>query len=352
MPVPRGGRALHKPKRSSYTDSDGQSMKLATLRDGSLDGKLMVVSRDLKLAAMATDIVPSLREAVEQWAAVLPALGERADALEAGRAAAAFAFDARKVDAPLPRAPQWLDSSSFLSHGRRMVKAFKLSNASLEVNHPLMYQGTSDAFLGAQEDMVLPSEDHGIDIEAEVGVITDFVPMNTGSVDAIAKILLIVLLDDVSLRRLLFGEMSLGFGMIQSKPTCVFSPVAVTPDELGDSWRDGRVHTRMKVALNGKEIGNLDCGEMSFSFGEIIAHACRTRTLAAGTIIGSGTISNHDASAGVACIAERRALETLEHGAAQTEFLRFGDRVRIEMQDGEGMSVFGAIDHSFVPLKP
>ena len=312
----------------------------------------MVVSRDLKRAVMGTDIVPSMREAVEQWAAVLPALRERSLALEAGRAGRAFAFDAGKVAAPLPRAPQWLDSSSFLSHGRRMVKAFKLSTASLEVNHPLMYQGTSDSFLGAREDMVLPSEDHGIDIEAEIGVITDFVPMNTKSPDAIAKVLLIVLLDDVSLRRLLFGEMSLGFGMIQSKPTCVFSPVAVTPDELGDSWRDGRVHRRMKVALNGREIGNLNCGEMNFSFGDLIAHACRTRTLAAGTIVGSGTISNHDASAGVACLAERRALETLENGAAKTEFLRFGDRVRIEMQEEGGSSVFGAIDHSFIPLEP
>jgi fumarylacetoacetate (FAA) hydrolase len=327
-------------------------MKLATLRDGSLDGKLMVVSRDLKRAVMGTDIVPSLRDAVEQWADVFPALGERALALETGRASNAFAFDAGKVAAPLPRAPQWLDSSSFLSHGRRMVKAFKLSTASLEVNHPLIYQGTSDSFLGAQEDMVLPGEEHGIDMEAELGVITDFVPMNTASADASSKVLLLVLLDDVSLRRLLFGEMSLGFGMVQSKPTTVFSPVAVTPDELGDSWRDSRVHLRMKVALNGREIGNLDCGEMNFSFGDLIAHACRTRTLAAGTIIGSGTISNHDVSAGVACLAERRALETLEHGIATTEFLRFGDRVRIEMLDEGGNSVFGAIDHSFIPLKP
>src|SRR5882672_563930 len=172
-------------------------MKLATLRDGSLDGKLMVVSRDLKYAVMVTDIVPSLREAVERWAAVLPALREQALALEAGRAGNAFTFDAGKVAAPLPRAPQWLDSSSFKSHGQRMVKAFKLSTSSLEVDHPLMYQGASDAFLGAQEDMVLPSEEHGIDIEAEIGIITDFVPMSIRSTDAIAKVLLIVLLDDV-----------------------------------------------------------------------------------------------------------------------------------------------------------
>jgi len=327
-------------------------MKLATLRDSSLDGKLMLVSRDLKQAVMAADIISSLREALEQWAAVSPALRERALRLEEGRVGSSFAFDAGKAAAPLPRAPQWLDSSSFLSHGQRMVKAFKLSNASLEVKHPLMYQGASDSFLGAQENMVLPSEDHGIDIEAEVGVITDFVAMGTESAEAVAKVLLLVLLDDVSLRRLLFGEMSLGFGMVQSKPTCVFSPVAVTPDELGDLWRDGRVYGRMKVALNGQEIGNLDCGEMHYSFGEIIAHACRTRSLATGTILGSGTISNHDASRGVACLAEKRALETLEYGEPRTEFLRFGDRVRIEMLDGGGSSVFGAIDHGFVPLKP
>ena len=325
-------------------------MKLATLKDGSPDGKLMIVSRDLKRAVMVTDIVPSLREAVERWAAVLPALQEKARALEAGRAGNAFAFDACKVAAPLPRAPQWLDSSSYKSHGRRMVKAFNLSTASLEVDHPLMYQGASDSFLGARDDMVLPSEDHGIDIEAELGVITDFVPMNTKSADALAKVLLIVLLDDVSLRRLLFGEMSLGFGMIQSKPTCVFSQVAVTPDELGEAWRDGRVHLPMIVEVNGRGIGYLDCGEMGFSFGEIISHACRTRTLAAGTIIGSGTISNHDESAGSACLAERRALEILEHGAAQTDFLHFGDRVRIEVKNGDGASVFGAIDHGFTKL--
>jgi fumarylacetoacetate (FAA) hydrolase len=328
-------------------------MKLATLMDASPDGKLIVVSRDLSRALSAADIAPCLREALEQWPKSAPLLQQRSRLLESGEASGAFAFDPAQVAAPLPRAPQWLDGSAFLSHGKRMVSAFKLSTASLEVTHPLMYQGASDAFLGAQAPMPLPSEEHGIDIEAEVGVITDAVPMGVTSAQAADHLRLIVLLDDVSLRRLLFAEMTLGFGMIQSKPTCVFSPVAVTPDELGDAWRDGRMYLRMKVAINGKSLGDLATGEMGFSFYDLIAHAARTRVLAAGTIIGSGTVSNQDVSAsGTACIAERRALETIETGSAITGWLRFSDRVRIEVLDGQGPSVFGAIDHTFIPLTP
>jgi fumarylacetoacetate (FAA) hydrolase len=324
-------------------------MKLASLKNNSVDGRLVVVSRDLGRSVPADDIAPSLRVALEQWPAVLPFLQARAQLLEAGKADNAFPFDAAAVTAPLPRAPQWLDGSAFPSHGERMVHAFNLSNVSLEVDRPLMYQGASDAFLGAEEPMPLPSEEHGIDIEGELGAITDAVPMGIGSARALEHVRLLVMLNDVSLRRLLFGEVTLGFGFIQAKPTCVFSPVAITPDELGGAWKDGRVHLRMEVSINGKRLGNLATDPMKYSFAELIAHAARTRVLSAGTIIGSGTVSNEDVSAGTSCLAERRALEMLEHGSAITDWLHYHDRVRIEVFDAENRTVFGAIDHTFVP---
>jgi fumarylacetoacetate (FAA) hydrolase len=323
-------------------------MKLATLNDGSPDGSLIVVSRDLSRAVSATDIASSLREALESWSEVSPRLESRSQILESGNPADAFPFDPAMATAPLPRAPQFLDGSAFLSHGQRMVRAFKLSTASLEVKHPLMYQGASDAFLGACAAMPLPSEEHGIDIEAEIGIITDSVPMGVTSEEAGDHVRLLALFDDVSLRRLLFDEMTLGFGMIQSKPTCVFSPVAVTPDELGSTWKDGRVHLQMRVTINDTQLGDLATNEMGYSFYDLIAHAARTRVLSPGTIIGSGTVSNEDASRGTGCIAERRALETLEQGSATTEWLCFGDRVRIEVFDHSGHTVFGAIDHTFI----
>jgi fumarylacetoacetate (FAA) hydrolase len=324
-------------------------VKLATLKGGGPDGTLAVASRDLSRAATATDIASCLRAALEGWPECAPRLQERSDKLESGELAGS-PFDPSQAAAPLPRAPQWLDASAFLSHGRRMVRAFNLSTASLEVKHPLMYQGASDAFLGAREAMPLPSEEHGIDIEAEIAIITDAVPMGVTSEQAARHVRLLVLVDDVSLRGLLFQEMTLGFGMIQSKPTCVFSPVAVTPDEIGDSWREGRVHLRMKVAVNATLLGDLPTSEMGFSFYDLMVHAAKTRVLSAGTIIGSGTVSSEDTAAGTACIAERRALEVLEHGSARTSWLRFGDRVRIEALDGVGHTVFGAIEHTFVPL--
>ncbi len=324
-------------------------MKLATLHNKTLDGKLAVVSRDLSRAVGASAIAPNLRTALESWNESEPRLKELAAQLEAGRAPGSFPFDPAAAAAPLPRAPQFLDGSAFLSHGKRMVQAFKLSTASIEIKHPLMYQGASDAFLGAHAAMPVPSEELGIDIEAEIGAITGAVPMGVTSARAASCVRLLVLFDDVSLRRLLFGEITLGFGMIQAKPTCVFSPVAITPDELGDGWRDGRVHLRMNVSVNGKSLGNLATGQMGFSFYDLIAHAARTRTLGAGTIIGSGTVSNEDTSAGTACIAERRALEILEYGEPKTDWLRFNDRVRIEVLDGENRSPFGAIDHTFIP---
>lgn len=323
-------------------------MKLATLIDGSLDGSLHVVSRNLLRAVPATAIVPSLRVALEQWEACESQLAALAASLEAGTAEGAFAFDPAAAAAPLPRAPQFLDGSVFLSHGQRMVRAFKLSTASLEIDQPLMYQGASDAFLGAHAAMPLPSEAHGIDIEAELAVLTGAVPMGVTGIEAERYIRLVTIFDDVSLRRLLFGEVALGFGMIQSKPSCVFGPVAVTPDELGDAWHGGRLHMTMHVTVNGKVLGTLATHEMGFTFGDLIAHAARTRTLSPGTIIGSGTVSNADTAGGTACMAERRALETLEYGEPSSDWLKFGDRITAEVLDGAGRSVFGKIDHTFV----
>ena len=229
-----------------------------------------------------------------------------------------------------------------------MVKAFGLSEKTLNLDFPLMYQGASDAFLGAQTAMPLPSEEHGIDLEAELAVITAAVPMSSSSSDCANSIRLLALVDDVSLRNLLFTEMSLGFGMIQCKPTCVFSPVCVTPDELGNAWHDGKMHLTMRIEVNGKKFGELSGSEMSFRFGDLIAHAARTRQLSAGTIVGSGTFSNADATRGTGCIAEKRALEKMEFGTPRTEWLRFGDRVRMEVLSEQSGSIFGAIDHTFV----
>ncbi len=249
--------------------------------------------------------------------------------------------------APLPRAPQWLDASAFKSHGLLMAKAF--GREPHDVTFPLMYQGASDSLRGAHSDIVLPREEDGIDFEAEIGVITDDVPMATVAADAGRHIRLFVLINDVSLRVIAPVEMATGFGWIQAKPSSSFAPVAVTPDELGESWRDGRVHLPVSVSWNGPPFGQPHAGEMAFTFMQLIEHAAATRRLSAGTIIGSGTISNRNhAEVGAACIAERRAIETIAQGKPQTTYMRFGDRVRIEMRDASGAPLFGAIDQAAV----
>jgi fumarylacetoacetate (FAA) hydrolase len=324
------------------------SLKLATMQDGNRDGYPVIVSQDLAWSASVRDVAPNMLALIERWDEVSAELEARYAKLNAGRLAGADAFHAARAAAPLPRAPQWLDGSAFPTHGERMVKAFGLSDRTLNLDFPLMYQGMSDDFLGAHAAMPLPSEDHGIDLEAELAVITAAVPIGASSSECSGYIRLLALLDDVSLRNLLFTEMSLGFGMIQCKPTCVFSPVCVTPDELGPAWRDGKMHLTMTVHVNDKLTGQLSGGEMGFRFGDLIAHAARTRKLSAGTIIGSGTFSNADTTRGTACISEARALEKMEFGAPRTGWLRFGDRVRIEVLDEQGHSIFGAIDHTFV----
>ncbi len=321
-------------------------MKLATLPDGSRDGRLVVVSRDLTRTAPAGDIAATLQDALDRWAQTEPALRDRAAALESG-SIAGEPFDPSATLAPLPRAWQWLDGSVFPSHGQLMQLAYGFP--PIESETPLMYQGMSHRFLGPAEDVPLPSEADGIDFEGEFGIVTDEVPMGVSAEDALGHIKLLVQINDWSLRNLAGAEMKTGFGWILAKPACSMAPVAATPDELGPAWRGGRVQLPLRVWLNGERFGEPHGGAMSVGFGELIAHAARTRSLCAGTIIGSGTVSNPDAATvGCACITERRALDTIETGAPRTEFLKFGDRVRMEGALGAGEPLFGPIDQKVV----
>ncbi|MFM0741769.1 fumarylacetoacetate hydrolase family protein [Paraburkholderia xenovorans] len=319
-------------------------MKFATLREGGRDGRLLVVSRDLSCAVPAHDIAPTLLSAIEAWDVVEAQLNARYDALNTGNARGAFAFVPHACAAPLPRSPQWCDASAFLNHGRLMERAFDTEPIPDFETIPVMYQGASDDFLGPTDDVRLPDEAYGIDFEGEFGVVTDAVAMGTDAQTALRQIRLLVQLNDWSLRGLGPREMKSGFGFLQAKPSTSFAPVAVTPDELGSHWRDGRVHLRLHVEWNDRWFGHPSGVEMSFGFGELIAHAARTRRLAAGTIIGSGTVSNADRDAGSACIAERRVIELLERGRFETEFMRFGDRIRLIARDENGSAPFGEID--------
>jgi fumarylacetoacetate (FAA) hydrolase len=324
-------------------------MKLATLRNGTRDGQLLIVTRDLRRAVRATDIAPSLLVALESWEACRPRLQKLSEALEQSDVPGSFELHTPDLAAPLPRSGQWLDASAFHSHGDLMARAFNHAPIEGRLTRPLMYQGGSDEFLGACEDMPLPSEADGIDFEAEVAVVVDRVPMGTHAADALAHIKLILLANDASLRSLAITEMKTGFGWIHAKPATSFSPVAVTPDELGPAWKKGRVCLPIHVSWNGKKFGQPDAAEMGFGFHELISHAAYSRHLSAGTIVGSGTVSNANyAQVGSACIAERRAIEIAEQGGATTPYMAFGDRVRIEMLDAAGGSVFGAIDQRVV----
>lgn len=326
-------------------------MKLATQRDGSRDGVLHLVSRDLTRTTPATGIAPTLQAAIEDWDRVAPALEQLYAALNADEVPGA-PLDMHSLAAPLPRAWQWLDASAFHSHGDLLELVFGIDPPPEKRMVPLMYQGAGDDLLGARDDVPLPSEEDGMDFEAELAILIDRVPMGTGATRAEQHIKLITLANDTSLRALAGKDLKTGFGFLQSKAATTFGPVAVTPDELGDAWRDGRVHLPLHVHWNGVEFGHPHCGAMGFSFGELIAHAARTRNLAAGTIIGSGTISNENfREVGSACIAERRAIEMGDEGAPSTRFLKFGDRVRIEMLDAEGRSIFGAIDQAYVQAR-
>jgi len=327
-------------------------MKLASLKDGTRDGQLIVVSRDLHTAAIADAIVPTMQRVLDDWIFYAPQLRDLYDELNQGRARNTFSFDAKECMAPLPRAFQWADGSAYVNHVELVRRARGAEMPPEFWTDPLMYQGGSDDFIGAKDDIVCASESFGIDFEAEVAVITGDVPMGVKPEQALKSIRLVTLVNDVSLRNLIPAELAKGFGFFQSKPATSFAPVAVTLDELGDAWREGRVHRPMIVHWNSKKVGQPDAGtDMVFHFGQLIAHAAKTRNLRAGAIVGSGTVSNKDAKRGYCCIAEKRCLETIEHGSAQTEFMKFGDTVKIEMFDEAGKSIFGSIDQAVAPLE-
>ena len=322
-------------------------MKLATIHDGSRDGQLAVVSRDLKTAHMADAICPTMQAALDDWAFIAPQLDNLYAQLNAGQARRAFEFEPKRCMAPLPRAYQWADGSAYLNHVELVRHARNAAMPESFREDPLMYQGGSDDFLGPHDDIVLAHEEWGIDFEAEVAVITDDVPMGATPDEAHGKIRLLMLVNDVSLRKLIPAELAKGFGFLQSKPATSFSPVAVTPDELGDAWRGGKVHLPLRSTWNGHLVGQPDAGvDMVFNFPQLIAHLAKSRNVRAGTIVGSGTVSNKDASRGYSCIAEQRCLEMIADGQASTPFMRFGDTIRIEMLDERGKSVFGAIEQA------
>jgi fumarylacetoacetate (FAA) hydrolase len=320
-------------------------MKLATYKDGSRDGQLVVVSRDLGLAHFATGTATRLQQALDDWNFVSPQLQDLYVTLNQGKARHAFAFDPRLCMAPLPRAYQWADGSAYLSHVERLRQARGADLPEHLRSDPLMYQGGSDDFLGPCDDAWFGSDSWGIDFEAELAVITGDVEMGASPEQALDGVRLLMLANDWSLRHLVSAELAKGFGFVQSKPATAFSPVAVTPDELGDAWRGGRVHLTLQSALNGRKLGLNEAGaEMHFHFGQLIAHLAKTRHVRAGSVIGSGTVSNADAAKGFACIAEKRAFETLERGEPSTPYLVVGDSVRLEMKGRDGLSVFGAIE--------
>jgi fumarylacetoacetate (FAA) hydrolase len=324
-------------------------MKLATLKEGGRDGTLVVVSRDLKRALRVPDVAPTLQAVLDDWVTLSPELASLYRLLNQGGEPAAFAFDPRACAAPLPRTYQWADGSAYLSHLERVRRARGVELPPSSGDDPLMYQGGSDGFLGPCDDIPALDEAHGIDFEAEVAVITDDVPMGVAPAAARHHIKLVMLANDVSLRALVPAELAKGFGFFQSKPASAFSPVAVSPAELGPAWDGGKVHRPLLSHINGEPFGRPHAGrDMAFDFPRLIAHAARTRRLGAGTIIGSGTVSNRDASVGYACIVEKRTVETVEAGAPKTPFLGFGDRVRIEMLDAAGHSIFGAIEQKVV----
>jgi fumarylacetoacetate (FAA) hydrolase len=320
-------------------------MKLATYKDGSRDGQLVVVSRDLATAHYASAIATRMQQVLDDWNFLSPQLEDLAATLNDGKARHSFAFEPARCMAPLPRSYQWADGSAFVNHVELVRRARNAEMPASFWTDPLMYQGGSDDFLGPCDDIVAASTDWGIDFEAEVAVVTGDVAMGTSAEAAIESIRLVMLANDVSLRNLIPGELAKGFGFFQSKPATAFSPVAVTPDELGASWRGGRLHLDLESAWNGERVGRCNAGEeMTFHFGQLIAHLCKTRNARAGSIIGSGTVSNKDWTRGYSCIAEKRAIETIEGGAPKTPFMRFGDTIRIDMKDGAGASIFGAIE--------
>jgi fumarylacetoacetate (FAA) hydrolase len=328
-------------------------MKLATYKDGSRDGQLLVVSRDLASAHYASGITNTLQQVLEDWNFLSPQLQDLSDALNQGRARHAFPFEAARCMAPLPRACQWAGAVAYTGHVELLRRAQSAAlPASLDAE-PLLHRGGSDEFLGPCDEVRVASEDLGIDFEAGVAVVTGDVPMGSSPEQALESIRLLMLVNDVSLRHLMPQELAKGFGFVQSKPATAFSPVAVTLDELGSAWQQGRLQLTLQSNWNGRKVGLCDAGaDMTFGFGQLIAHLCKTRNVRAGSVVGSGAVSNRgvvsqgqtDWPRGYNCIAEKRAMETLQDGRPTTEFMKFGDTIRIEMKDQDGHALFGAID--------
>lgn len=317
-------------------------MKLASLKHGR-DGQLAVVSDDLQRCIAVPAIADTLQQALDNWRASEPALERVAQTLNDDKSSGQ-AFDQSNCESPLPRAFHWADGSAYVNHVELVRKARNADMPSSFWQDPLIYQGGSDSFLGPRDPILMAREEWGIDFEAEIAVIVDDVPMAVSAASALDHIKLIMLVNDVSLRNLIPAELAKGFGFYQSKPSSAFSPVAVTPASLGDHWRDGKLHLPLSAHLNGQWLGAPNAGiDMTFSFPQLIAHAAKTRALCAGTIIGSGTVSNQDRSRGSCCLAEIRMLEIIASGTAQTPFMQFGDRIEIEMLDDNGHSIFGAI---------
>lgn len=327
-------------------------MKLATLRASSRDGELLVVSKDNSKAVKATSVAPSLREAIENWQINKPKLEQIYGKLNAGDMPGSFQVELGQLHSPMPRSFQWADGSAFLFHVKlvRQARGAEMPESFLTV--PLMYQGGSDTFLAPTEDIPQIDFSHGTDFEGEVAVVTDEVPMGISPEKALEKIILLMIVNDVSLRGLIPEELAAGFGFFQGKPSSAFAPFAVTPDELGTAWRGGRVHLPLLVEYNGEKFGQADAGAMHFHFGQLIAHAARTRALSAGTIIGSGTVSNEDTSRGSSCLAEKRMLEKVNSGVMQTPFMKVGDTVKMEMRDAEGRNIFGTIQQKVARFIP
>ena len=324
-------------------------MKLASLKQGR-DGQLVLVNSTMELYVSAASIAPTLQAALDNWANVKDQLQALSDQLDNGNLKGQ-PFDAAACASPLPRAYHWADGSAYVNHVELVRKARNATMPESFWTDPLIYQGGSDTFLGPREDISMATEDWGIDFEAEVAVIVDDVPMGVSAEDAQHHIKLLMLVNDVSLRNLIPGELAKGFGFYQAKPSSAFSPTAVTPDTLGDAWDGAKLHLPLRAVLNGDLVGQPNAGvDMTFDFGQLIAHAAKTRPLCAGTIIGSGTVSNLDRSNGSCCLAEVRMLETIAEGKPSTEFMRFGDRIQIAMLDAKGQDIFGEIDQQVVKL--
>ena len=334
-------------------------MKLASLKNGSRDGLLVVVSRDLSRCVAVPAVAAAMQQLLDNWAQLSVKLEEVYQALNSGKVDGEMAFDQAQCESPLPRAYQWADGSAYVNHVELVRKARNAEMPPSFWTDPLMYQGGSDDFIGPRDNVEVVSEDYGIDFEGEVAVITDDVAMACSADEARSKIRLLMLVNDVSLRGLIPNELAKGFGFFQSKPASAFSPVAVTPDELGDKWQDGRVHLPLLSTYNGKLFGKPNAGiDMTFDFGQLVAHAAKTRNLGAGAIIGSGTVSNkqgtdhgtsvEEGGVGYSCIAEIRMIETIRDGKPSTSFMKFGDTIRMEMLDEQGNSIFGAIDQQVV----